>query len=415
MLAISKATFGVLLIILSTMIFSSDRAVAADKIKIAVLDNFSGAFEYTGRMYFGAVEFAVNEQNKKGGLFGKQIEVLKEDAEMKPDIAVRKAKKLMLEDKVNFIAVTYSHLAIAVSKAVGTYKNSILVVNAAVADQITGKEFNEHMFRIMFTAHSLNSALAQYMATKPYRKYYILCQDYAAGHDYAETFKKELKVHLPGAKIVGEDYHPIGHKDYAPYITKVQAAGADAVYSGSYGQDLINMIRQARSLGLKQPFPFVAPYAMDPILVKELGEDAVGSYCAWNYELQINSPENQAMIKAYYAMHKDDKEIATVWPAYGIGHVISGWKMIFAAAEKAGSVEPAKFIPAFEGFEYNTPAGLWKMRKCDHQAISPIYCGVITSAKNPYYSFPWVGRDLFVVPGEKCAIPATKDYNPRCP
>ena len=96
--------------------------------------------------------------------------------------------------------------------------------------------------------------------------------------------------------------------------------------------------------------------------------------------------------------------------------------MALAALEKAGSLEPEKVIPVFEGFQYESPVGLWTMRPCDHQAIMPMYGGATRGGENPYFNgsirpdvkFPWLGPDLKKLPAEKVAIPATPDYNPRC-
>jgi branched-chain amino acid transport system substrate-binding protein len=77
---------------------------SADTIKIGLLEAKSGPFESVGRFFNPGFLFAVDEQNAKGGLFGKKIEVLWEDSEFKGDVANRKAKKLLLEDKVNMLA-----------------------------------------------------------------------------------------------------------------------------------------------------------------------------------------------------------------------------------------------------------------------------------------------------------------------
>jgi len=390
------------------------QAIAADTIKIGMLEPFSGAFEANGRIYYAGIKFAVEEYNKKGGLLGKKIEIIQEDSELKPDVANRKAKKLVLENKINFLGTgTGTHISLALNKVASSYK-TIFINYGALSDICQGKEFSRNAFRVCHNNYSITSALVQFMATKSYKKFYILCQDYAYGHDTANDFKKKIQMFFPEAQIVGEDYHPLGTKDFGPYITKIMAAKADAIFSGNFGPDGSVLIKQARALGLKVPFPFVMPYAVSPYTEQELRDDAVGIHFAFDYTMRVDTPENKAMIERYRTYHKDDKDVAAQWCDTSIGHTALGWMMAFAAVEKAGSLDPEKFIDAFEGFSYKTPVGMWTMRKCDHQMIQPMFGGVVEGGPNPFFPFPWIGPNIVTIPAEKVAIPATTDYNPRC-
>lgn len=398
------------------------RAMGADTVKIGLLEILSGPSENVGRLYTAAVQFAVDEQNAKGGLLGKQIELVLEDSEVKPDVATRKAKKLILEGKVNFLGTgSGSGIAIALNKVATTYK--IVTINhGGMADICQGKEFSRYSFRVCMNSYALNAALTQLMITKPYRKFYILCQDYAWGHDAGEAFKKELKKYLPDAKIVGEDYHPLMTKDFGPYITKVMSSKADAIFTGNWGSDARLLVKQARSLGLKAPFPFIMPLGVDPYTMNEVKEDAVGIHLAYAYTGRVKTPENEEMVAKYHEKHKRDKDFLTWWPEGAIGVTILGYNMFFAAVEKAKSLDSEKVIGTLEGFRYKTPVGWWEMRKCDHQVLVPIFGGELQS-KNPYFDgsirpevkFPWLGSDITTFPATAVSIPPTPDYNPRCP
>ncbi len=402
-----------------------EEAMAADTIKIGQIDAFSGPFEYAGRMYYNGVKFAVDKQNARGGLLGRKIEIIRADSELKPDVAIRKAKKLILKEKVDFISSGVgSHVAIALNKVATGYK-TILINYAGMSDTIQGKEFSRYAFRVCQNSYNLTSALAQLMAGKPYRKFYIICQDYAWGHDVAEAFKEQLRVYLPDAQIVGEDFHPLATKDFAPYITKIIAAEADAIFTGNWGPDARLLVKQARSLGLKAPYPFVMTYGLDPYTEQELGNDSVGIHWANDYTLRVNTPENQAMIAKFHAQpeHKESKDVIDWWPAGSTGHAILGLQMFFAAVEKAGSLDPEKIINAWEGFRFKTAVGWWTMRECDHQVILPMFGGVVEAGENPYFNgtilpnkkFPWLGPDIMTFSAEGSAIPPTRDYNQRCP
>ena len=389
-------------------------AQAGDTIKIAHFDPLSGPFEYAGRLYKAGIEFAIMEQNAKGGLLGKKIELLSVDSELKPDVATRKAKKAILEDKVDFIASgTGSHITIALNKVATAYKTK-MINYGGMSDIVMGKEFSPYAFRVCQNSYNFTAGLAQLMATKPYRRFYIVCQDYAWGHDVAKAFKEQIKIYMPDAEIVGEDYHPLATKDFGPYINKVVAAKADAIFSGNWGPDCRLLVKQSRALGLKAPFPLVLTFGVDPYVEQEVGDDAIGIHYVYDYTLRVDTPENLDMIKRYRESgHKNDEDVLTQWPVGSIGHTIIGWKMVFAAVEKAGTLDTAKFTEAFEGFEFDTPVGKWRMRACDHQVILPMFGGVVEK-ENPYFKFPWLGSDILKFEAEKAAIPATKEYNERC-
>ena len=108
-------------------------------------------------------------------------------------------------------------------------------------------------------------------------------------------------------------------------------------------------MKQARDLGLKN-LAFVTLYGGDPYTLNQLKDDAIGMYHSQGYSMRVKTPENEKMIAAYHAKHKNDKDFLTWWPYAQIGQNILGWRMAFAAVEKAGSLDPEKIINAFEGF-----------------------------------------------------------------
>ena len=399
------------------------RAIAAGTVRIGQIDAFSGPFEYTGRGYNAALRFAVEEQNAKGGLLGKKIEIFTEDCEGKPDVANRKAKKLILENKaIAICGGSGTHILMAMNKVANTYK-TININYGALSDFMQGKEFSRYAFRICANAYGITAALAQLMGTKPYRKFYILCQDYAWGHDAARAFKEQIKAVVPDVQIVGEDYHPIATKDFAPYITKVIAAKADAIFTSNWGPDARLLVKQARELGLKSPYPIVMTFGVDPPIENELQEASEGIYSCGHYSLRVDSSENEAFIEKYRkVIGKNEKDFICWWPQGSIGATAIGIKMYFAAVEKAGSFDPDKVIEAFEGLWYKTPVGWWQMRKCDHQVIMPMFGGMVQGGNNPWYNgsidpnikFPWMGP-VEKIPSTETAIPPTSDYNKRCP
>jgi branched-chain amino acid transport system substrate-binding protein len=423
---VKRIGIGFICLVLTLALFHafSLEARAADTIKIGQLEPFTGPFESNARTWNAGLKFAVDEQNAKGGLLGKKIEILTEDDEAKPDVATRKAKKLVLENKVDFITSGLgSHVAIALNNF-ATANKALYINYASFSDEITGKEFSRYAFRVCTNNYGLTSGMAYLISKTKYRKFYFIHPDYAAGRDNDRVYKQLLSSQIPGSTFVGTDFFPLGAtRDFGPYITKIIASKADGVVFTGYGPDCINFVKQARAMGLKSDFPIFAALILHPYLLKELKDDAIGMYWVGAYSMRVKTPANQEMVKKFHELHKNDKDFLTWWPFPDLSYALLGWKMTFAAVEKAGSVEPEKVIEAFENdFQWQSPVGLWKMRKCDHQAIMPIFGGMIAGGPNPYYSghsnpeynFPWSSEDVIELPADKVAIPATPEYNPRC-
>jgi branched-chain amino acid transport system substrate-binding protein len=408
-----RALTGISILLLLPWVFTEQPRLAygAETFKIGETNPFSGPAAYLGTVYHEGTKFVVDEYNAKGGLLGKKIEIITEDNEFKPDMAVRKVKKMILEDKVNiFGSGTGSHIAIALNKVAASYK--VIGVNYGFSQVLEKKDFNRYYFRAGYSPYTVTAGQALLLGTTPHRKIYMIYQDYAYGHAMAKYFKDNLKAHVPDAVIVGEDAHPLGLKDYAPYINKVIASKADCVWSSNFGVDAYNLVKQARVLGLKVPFPFVTHVGEELSYVNTLKEDAVGILNAHPYGLRIDTPENQQIIQKWHELHKKDKDPMLWWPGSAIGATIMNWKMILAAVEKAGSFDPEKIVQVFEGFRYKSPVGWFEMRKEDHQLNLPMFGSVIES-KNPYYdgsirpdmNFPWPGPKVLPFPAEKVAAP----------
>lgn len=387
---------------------------AGETIKIGKLEPMSGFMAHWGEMSEAACQMIAEEQNAKGGVLGKKVEFVFEDNEYRPEVAIRKAKKLILEAKVDFMGTGVgSHISIAMNKLATSYKK-IYLNFGGISDSIQGKEFSLYGFRMVNSAYQSAAALVEFAKTKPFRKFYMINPDYTFGHEYAAAFKQQMKIRFPDAQIVGEDYHPMGTKDFAPYVTKIIASGADAIFAGSFSTDARLLVKAARGIGLKAPFPFFSYAMVESTNAEQLRDEAVGISSVNGWSVGVNTPENNEMVAKWHKKFKD-KRYDWWWPSSNVAWEFMGWPMFFAAVEKAKSLEPDKIIDALEGLRYKTPIGWYTMRKCDHQVILPMFAFEIKPGKNKWFDWPWIGPDVMTIPADSVAPPATADYNPRCP
>ena len=134
--------FALCLFAAAFVFLSGSGARAADTVKIGVLDPRSGQMEPFGRAWQAAMQFAADEQNAKGGLLGRKVEFVAEDGESKPDVATRKARKLILEDKVNFLTGGHAQSRRHCPGKVATSSKVLYFNYSGMADEIQGKEFS---------------------------------------------------------------------------------------------------------------------------------------------------------------------------------------------------------------------------------------------------------------------------------
>jgi branched-chain amino acid transport system substrate-binding protein len=386
------------------------QAMAEGKIIFGVVEPLSGVMKDVGDRYLNAVQFSAKKLNEHGGLLGKEVVVIGEDGGLKPDISTRKATKLILEDKADFIMTgTGSHISLAMMKVAKRY-NKVFLTYGTEAASITGSEFNEYMFRSCLNTDQHSAAVMAYFAKHTdFKKFYILCQDYAFGREAAEGFKKKMNT-IPGAELVGEDFHPIGLKDFAPYISKVMASGAQVVLTGNYGPDLDNLIKTGAALGWKC---ITGNYFLnDPIRMEAVKDAAIGSVTADSYMITIDNPENNAFVEEWHKVYKD-RDIGLQYPVISMGRAYWAIQWLGDVIKKAKSTDAEKIIKAWEGAEFEMPWGKVTMRACDHQMITPGVAAVVQAKSKFFPGLPYVGKP-FIIPADAITVPPAETGNPRC-
>jgi len=205
-------------------------APSAEPIKMVSLDVISGTMKNVGDAYQYGLKFAVEEVNAAGGLLGRPVKVFYDDHQLKPDVGTRKAMKYILEEKVEFLlSGTATNVGQALSEL--AEKEKIPMLNYGLAgDDMTGKLFNRHHFRVSLSVSQHATALAAYLATTPLKNCYILCQDYSAPRQGAAAFKKAmdrqamLDTVLLGYGIIGDD-NPV--PPTSPYAWRSEVPGRD--------------------------------------------------------------------------------------------------------------------------------------------------------------------------------------------
>ena len=389
------SVIAVLCTILALMMAASTVS-AKDTIKLGVVEPLSGNFKDIGERYLEGAKYAAETINANGGLLGKEIEIVPVDSELDPAVATRKAKKLILSDGVKFFcAGTGSSVGGAMSDLMKK-NNGIYFTYGQDAASMTGSSCNKNFFRPGGSTDGRSYALAQWAVKNGYTKIAAIVQDYSFGKEALAAFKKKVLELNPKAEFVAELYHPIGTKDFAPYITQIISADPQIVFTSNWGNDLTLLLKQGKPMGIKAPF--ICYYANDDVMIKGVANDSaiIGTLGVEIYMLSIPTDENKAFVEKF---HKDKG----FYPTWLYGKAYTATMFWAEAVKKAGTTETDDVIKAWEGLEYNGPAGKWVMRACDHQAQVPYWAGTIEK-DNPYFEHAYM-KEATMIPAEDVEVP----------
>jgi branched-chain amino acid transport system substrate-binding protein len=369
---------------------------AAEPIKLAATEPLSGTFKNIGDRYLEGVQYAAKILNEQGGVLGRKIEVIPMDTELKPDVATRKATALILKDNVKFFCGGTGSSVGAAMSTVAEQNNAIMFSYGMDAASLTGQKCSKHFFRPGTNTDMHSYALAAWVAKSKYKKVYCIGQDYSFGHESIKAFIARLKKLNPSIEIVAEVYHPLGEKDYAPYVSRIVASGADLVFTTDWGNDLTLLIKQAKPFGLKARF--AGYYLSDEETISAIGESemVVGSIASETYMLTIPTEENKKFIERFY------KDKGT-YPFWLRGKSYNGVMFWAEALKKAGSDDVNAVIKAWEGLSFKGASGTWTMRACDHQAQVPIWIAEIVP-QSKFSKLPYVGKPT-MIPAKEIEVP----------
>jgi branched-chain amino acid transport system substrate-binding protein len=223
---------------------------------------------------------------------------------------------------------------------------------------------------------------------KDVKKVYLLNQNYSHGHQVASHFKSNINRKRPDVQIVGEDLHPLAQvRDFAPYIAKIKASGADTVVTGNWGSDLSLLVKAANEGGYNGKF--YTYYTGVTGTPTALGQGGAGRVYQISYN-HYHLPGDMAKWRdEYKTKFKDD---------FYTGSMIHIPKILGEAMAKAKSTDPVKVAAAMEGLSFKSFNGEVQMRKTDHQMQQPLYLTVWQKADKKFpYSIENTGMTLALV------------------
>ena len=344
-------------------------AQAGQTVKIAFIDPLSGPFANVGQNQLKSWQFVAEDFNKKNAA-GVKFEMVSFDNKGSPQESLNNLKAAIDQGIRYVVQGNGSGAALAISDAVTKHnernpgKEVVYLNYAAVDPDLTNSKCSFWHFRLDADTSMKMEALTSYMKDQPdVKKVYVIGQNYSHGVQVEKFFRETIARKRPDVQVVGSDLHPIGQvKDFAPYIAKIKASGADSVVTGNWGQDLTLLIKAAKDAGLNANF--YTYYAVTSGVPTAMAAGVGGKVRV--VAIGHNSlPGTAARIQdAYKAKFNDD------W--YTL-QTYSGLALLTAGMAQAKSVDPVAVAKAMSGIKFQGLTGELEMRKTDHQLQQPIF------------------------------------------
>ena len=269
----------------------------AEELRIGYLAPLTGGLAQTGiDMRDGFLLYLDQHGNKLGGM---DVKLIIEDEQGKGDVAVTKAKKLVLQDKVHMLiggVLASTGYALA---PVSTELKTMYIPSIPAADDLTQRQLKNfpYLIRTSWSSSQPNHPLGQWACDQDYKKIVTIAADYAFGYETVGGFQKAFED--CGGKIIQKIWPPLGAKDFGPFIPTIKA-DADAVFSLMVGPMPAQFIKQMRGAGFKKPI-IGGGTSYDEFVLPFMGDEAIGDVSALHYSAALQTPENEAFVKAYRA------------------------------------------------------------------------------------------------------------------
>lgn len=355
---------------------------AGGPIRLGMIEGLSGPFANAGEAVVRNLRIAIDRVNARGGvktLDGQRpLELVTFDSKGNVDESLIQFRSL-IDKRIPFVLQGNSS-AVAGALVAAINRNNVrqpdarvLFLNySAVDPALTNQNCSFWHFRFDASSDMRMQALTEAIRGEhAVRKIYLIDQDYSFGHQVSKTAREMLAAKRPDIQIVGDEFHPVGKiKDFAPYIAKIKASGADAVITGNWGNDLTLMVKAAREGGLNARFyTFYGNGLGAPAAMGDAGVGRVLAVAEWHPN--VGGAASDAFYQSFRARYPEPRD------DYVHLRMQMMVEMLVRAIEQAGSTDAVKVAQALENMRYTNAFHEATVRAEDHQVLQPLYVSVM--------------------------------------
>lgn len=360
----------------------SAQAQKGETVKLAYIDALSGLMGPVGQNQVKTFQF-LGEKFNKSNPAGVKFEVVPFDNKLSPAESLNLLKAAADQGIRYVMQGNGSSVALALTDAVQKHnernpgKEIVYLNYSAVDPDLTNSKCSYWHFRFDADTSMKMEALSSFIKDQPdVKKVFLLNQNYAHGHQVAKYAKETLARKRPDIQFVGEDLHPLASvRDFAPYVAKIKASGADTVITGNWGSDLALLVKAANEAGYNGKF--FTYYTGVTGTPTALGSGGAGRVFQVAYSHYNMGGQVQKDAEEYNKRFNDDMYTLSIQHIY---------TMLSQAMANAKSTDPVKVAAAMEGLTVKSFNGEVTMRKSDHQLQQPLFISVWqkADAKYPY-------------------------------
>ena len=342
-------------------------AYAGEPIKIGILDPLSSPYKTSSIHDVHGATVAVDRFNKDGGVLGRSVTIIEADDASSVDTAVRAARKLIKDDRVDFLMGTFNgEVALAVSD-LAKKENTLFMVTGAHVPELTGSGCNSHTFVFMPSARMLSRAITPHLVKTFGNRWFMITAETMDGRAAEQALAETLLAE--GGEVLGSVSTPFGTTDFTAALAQAKTAKPGAVILNLYGWDLVHALRAYTAAGLAQAHIGVGGMIGGEQIVRPLGyANNAGIWgLIWDPKVQSESSRRfiQGVIEKYHHT-----------PTSRCYHGYAAMTQILEAVQRAGTTDTQAVIKALEGHEFDgLKEGRSYFRGSDHQHVQDMLVG----------------------------------------
>nr|WP_323780778.1 ABC transporter substrate-binding protein [Amylibacter sp.] len=338
---------------LATALAALSTASFADPLKVGMITTLSGGGAGLGIDARDGFMLAVKQSGNT------DIEVVIEDDQRKPDVAVQLADKMIQSDKVDVMTgIIWSNLAMAVIPSVTAQGKFYLSPNAGPS-ALAGKGCHPNYFNVAWQNDNLHEAAGAYATSQGYKNSFILAPNYPAGVDALTGYKSQYKGELSGELLT-----KLGQTDYASEIAQIRASGADSVFFFLPGGMGISFLKQYADSGIG--LPVVGPaFSFDQGILQAVGDAALGVRNTSQWSKDLDNAANKAFVETFQAEYG---RLPSLYASQGFDTA----NLLLSAMSKASVSDADAFRAALKEADFASTRGAFKFGN-NHHPIQDIY------------------------------------------
>ncbi|MFH1984559.1 MAG: ABC transporter substrate-binding protein [Pseudomonadota bacterium] len=284
-------------IIIALFLLLPATAATAGNLKIGYMATMSGPAASLGVDILDGFKLGLTHSG--GTLGGQDVEIVVGDDQLKPDVGVQVATRLIEKDKVDMITgIVFSNVMMAVAKPI-TDAGLFLVSANAGPSPLAGAQCLPDLFTVSWQNDQTHEAMGKYIQDIGVKRLYLMAPNYQAGKDALEGVKRYFK----GA-VVGEVYTKINQPDYAAELTQLRAVKPDGVFVFYPGGMGINFVKQYAQAGLKEEIPlYTTAFTTAQMVLPAMGDAALGILNSSFWSPDLKNPVNEKFVKDFKATY----------------------------------------------------------------------------------------------------------------